>query len=74
MKTRKSEDFMGGQIPCLSPPLERGLLPNSLALPNTVIYIDILLEGLPKNSCCGITSSPWLDVRDGAIIHASDHP
>jgi hypothetical protein len=56
------------------PPLEGGLLPNSLAPPNTVIYIDILPEGLPENTRCGITSSPWPDVGDGAIIHASDHP
>ncbi|KAJ7346102.1 hypothetical protein DFH08DRAFT_1007938 [Mycena albidolilacea] len=56
------------------PPLEGGLLPNSLAPPNTVIYIDILQEGLPENTRCGITSSPWPDVGDGAIIHASDHP
>ncbi|KAJ7315756.1 hypothetical protein DFH08DRAFT_790184, partial [Mycena albidolilacea] len=56
------------------PPLEGGLLLNSRAPPNTVIYIDILPEGLPENTRCGITSSPWPDVGDGAIIHASDHP
>ncbi|KAJ7315776.1 hypothetical protein DFH08DRAFT_820355 [Mycena albidolilacea] len=49
------------------------LLPKALVPPHTVIYIDILPEGSPENTHYGITSSPWWQVEDGAIIHTSDH-
>ncbi|KAJ7724575.1 hypothetical protein DFH07DRAFT_1067010 [Mycena maculata] len=55
----------------VSPLVEEGLFP-TLSSRHTVMYIDIIPEGLPDQADSAKYYSPWSD--NGEIIHASNHP